>query len=183
MRNGFTTVELMIVLLIVGLAMGMTLPRFRVSPGHRVRAAAQQVARDLELARTRSLSAKRAVEMAFDLSTNSYTGYLDQNGDGVFQETAAERYALRNGDTKLLSADVMFGRGSAGALPSDSSSGAVTFASGRLTFGPSGLTTPFGTGGAIYLVNRTDPELVAAVSVTGAGSFKVWLYHGQGVWQ
>jgi hypothetical protein len=34
----------------------------------------------------------------------------------------------------------------------------------------------------VYFVHRDDPEAVAAVSVTGSGSVKAWVYLG-GDWQ
>ena len=44
------------------------------------------------------------------------------------------------------------------------------------------MTLPFGTQGVIYLRHRDDPTVVAAVTVTGAGSVRVWNYRG-GTWQ
>ncbi|MGH7646249.1 MAG: pilus assembly FimT family protein, partial [Gemmatimonadales bacterium] len=65
--RGFTIVELIVVLGIAAVAMAIALPRFRVTPSHKVRSAANQLVRDLELARTRALGTKRKVRIQFDV--------------------------------------------------------------------------------------------------------------------
>jgi len=184
-RKGFSVIELVVVLVIMGIALAVALPSFRASPSQKVKAVATQLVRDLEMARTRALGSKRAAELVFNVTANSYVGYLDDDGNGTFKETATEMRALRWHGVSELSPDVQFGRGSVTApVPGDTTTGgAVTFANSRLTFGTNGITTPFGSGGTIYLVSKTKPGVVAAVSVTGAGSFKLWLYKGNGAWQ
>ena len=184
-RKGFTIVELVVAIMIVGVALAITLPRFRASPAQKVKAAATQLVRELEMARTRGLAAKRSARLVFNVTGNSYVGYEDYNGNGLFYENATEMEALRWPGVSQLSPDVRFGRGNATtSAPGDTTaSGAVTFINGRLTFGKDGLTTPFGTRGAVYFVSSTSADVVAAVSVTGAGSFKVWLYQGGGAWR
>jgi prepilin-type N-terminal cleavage/methylation domain-containing protein len=182
--RGFTIVELLTVLTIVGIALAVIVPRFRLSPSQTVAAEARQLARDLEVARTRALATKRSAQVVFDVARNSYTGYLDHDGDGKFLESATEMQALQGRGNVDLSPEVRFGRGSASAAPDDMLSGAVTFPNTRATFGPNGLTTPFGARGTIYIVSNKDPNVVAAVSVTGGGSFKVWRYNKEAkVWQ
>jgi prepilin-type N-terminal cleavage/methylation domain-containing protein len=182
---GFTLLELIVVLTIVGIALAVVVPRFRLSPSQRVAADAQQVLRDLELARTRALATRRSAQMVFDVAGNRYTGYLDDNGDGTFLQSASEMQALRGRGPVGLSPEVSFGRGGATALPGDTAAtAAVTFQNNRVTFGPSGVTTPFGARGTVYLRNKQDQQVVAAVSVTGAGSFKLWRYNKDaGAWQ
>jgi prepilin-type N-terminal cleavage/methylation domain-containing protein len=184
MRKGLTLIEMMVVLVVIAMMLSMVAPLFKATPSQTVRAAARQLGRDLELVRTRALSSKSAVEVVFNVSGNSYTAYLDDNRDGVFGETTAERQALAAGFPVTLAGGVAFGRGTAAHAPGDStSSGANTFTNNRLTFGTNGITTPFGTAGTIYVVSTKTPGTVAAVSVSGAGSLKVWLYQGGGIWQ
>lgn len=183
--RGFTIVEMIAVLGIVGIALAIVVPRFRLSPSQRVAADARQVLRELELVRTRALSTRRPAQMVFDLADNTYTGYLDDNGDGAFLETASEAQALRGRGPVALSPEVSFGRGGATVLPGDTAATtAITLMNQRVMFGPSGVTRPFGARGTVYLMSRLDPNVVAAVSVTGAGSFKLWRYNKEaGVWQ
>jgi hypothetical protein len=53
---------------------------------------------------------------------------------------------------------------------------------GRIDFEAAGLTRPLNSRGTIYLRDAKDPNTVAAVTATGAASFRVWLYKG-GTWQ
>ncbi|MGH9258793.1 MAG: pilus assembly FimT family protein, partial [Acidimicrobiales bacterium] len=71
--RGFTIIELVVVLAVMAIAMAVALPRFRLTPSHKVRSAANQLVRDLELARTRALGTKRKVRVQFDIASGSYT--------------------------------------------------------------------------------------------------------------
>ena len=72
--RGFSLVELVVVLMVIGLWAAIALPRFGDSIArHRVDAAARRIANDLERARdeARALSTSRTV--TFDLDEHSYT--------------------------------------------------------------------------------------------------------------
>lgn len=180
-RNGFTLIEMITVLTLMGAMLGIAIPMMRVSPQQKVETAARQLVRDLELVRTRALAARKTVRVNFDAGAGSYVGYLDENKDGLFDESTVELTALRSFGVREIGTDVRFGVGSAGVLAGDPSD-AVTFDNDRVHFGPTGVTDPFGTRGTIYLVHRDDASAVAAVTVTGSGSFKVWRHTG-GVWE
>jgi prepilin-type N-terminal cleavage/methylation domain-containing protein len=182
MRKGFTLIELLTVLTLMGAMMAIAAPFLRVSPQQKVSAAAIQLARDLDLARTRGLAAKRAVRMKFEESRGAYIGYLDEDNDAVFAESLAESQALQAFGLRTLAGDVQFGTGSAGTIPGETGSGAITFTNSYVEFDTQGITSPFGTRGTVYIVHRDHPDAVAAVSVTGSASFKVWNYR-QGAWQ
>ncbi len=181
-RNGFTLIELITVLAMVGVILAIAIPRMRVSPVRKVGSAARQLAGDLEGARNRSLSAKRASRVVFDVAGNTYVGYLDDDGDGTFAQSQSETQALRVLSRRDLAVDVRFGRGGVGPVPGDAGSGAVTFDNDRVEFDTRGITLPFGERGTIYFVYRDDPNVVAAVAVSGSASFKIWVYRG-GQWQ
>lgn len=180
-RNGITLIEMITVLTVMGAMLGIAIPLMRVSPQQKVDIAARQLVRDLELVRTRALAARKAVRLNFDVAAGTYVGYLDENKDGVFEESSVELAALKSFGLRDIGADVRFGAGSAGVLPDDPAD-AVTFEDDRVHFGPTGVTDPFGTRGTIYLVHRDDPGAVAAVTISGSGSFKVWKHTG-GMWQ
>ena len=181
-RKGFTMIEMITVLAIIAVILATVIPRMQVTPAREVRSQAYILIGDLELARTKAVSAKSDTRLVFDVGSGSYTGYMDDNHDGVINETASEEAALGGFGTRTLPSDVLFGQGVAPALPSISGTGPITFTGSRLNFNNRGLTTPFQTRGAVYLVNRDDPSVVAAVAVSGAGSFRVWIYEN-GVWQ
>jgi len=181
-RRGFTLIEIIFVLAMMGILFAITIPRIRVSNNKRVRLAAQQMVRDLEVARTRAMATKQNARIVFNEVDNSYTGYLDDDRDGLFGLTKAESDALRARGKVNLRGGVIFGRGSASALPSDPGGGAVTLASNTVEFSARGVTEPFGSRGTIYLVHASDPNAVSAVSITAAGSFQSWTFAG-GTWQ
>ena len=54
-RRGFTLVEILVVIVMIGIMMKIVVPHFRVSNASRVRQAARQLGADIELARTRAL--------------------------------------------------------------------------------------------------------------------------------
>ena len=72
--------------------------------------------------------------------------------------------------------------GNASELPNYPGTGPVTFANNRVEFNTRGVTTPFGLRGVVYIMYGDDPNAVAAVSISGSASFKVWEYR-DGAWQ
>jgi prepilin-type N-terminal cleavage/methylation domain-containing protein len=182
MRPGFTLIEMVFVIAMVGILMMILVPRMRVSPTRKVRLTAQQLMRDMEVGRTRALATKKGALIVFDVSGSTYTGFLDDNRDGVFGQTVAESRALNARGRVTLPSAIQFGRGSAPSIPADSGAGAITFVGNQVEFSARGVTVPFGTRGVIYLVHRNDPNAVAAVSVSGAGSFETWSFVG-GEWR
>jgi len=182
-RAGFTLIEVVTVITVIGVASLFVLPRLRVTPRTHTRNAAEQLVRDLELMRTRAMAAKSAVRVDFFPGAATYVGYLDDDQDGVIGATAAEIQALRAFGQRTLTSKVIFGMGSAPAIPGDTVAVPVTFASNRITFGNRGLPEPFGVRGVIYFTHQDDNTVASAVSVSGSGSFASWDYTPGGGWQ
>ncbi len=181
-RAGITLLEIIVAMSILGLMAGMAVARLRVTPSQRVRAAGVQLAQDLESARTRALSTRRAARVVFDVAGGRYRGYLADPGVTTFAQSAAEADALGTLRDRPLMEGVTFGRGSAPRLTGDPGTASVTLGSSRVDFNSRGLTTPFGARGTIYLTHRDDPTSAVAVAVSGAGSFRVWI-HRSGGWE
>ena len=177
-----TLVEMVVVVAIVGVVMSVMLPRLHASSLTQAQMAGMQLLQDLDLARTRALASRSLVRMAFvTTGTQSYTGYLDTDNDGVIGGTAAESQALMAFGTRTLPPGIVFGRGSATAVPDVSASGVVTFANGQADFDSRGLPTPHKTTGAVYLQYSADPAAVVAVSVAASGNLRLWTWLG-GTW-
>jgi prepilin-type N-terminal cleavage/methylation domain-containing protein len=181
-RSGYTLIEVATVMVVIGILTAIVYPRMRITPTRKVATAARQLAVEVEVARTRAMSTKQWARVAFDVANGVYTGYLDVNSDSVFDESTAESTALRMGGRRPLPDDITYGRGAAGAVPTDSTGGVVTFPNTRLDFDARGVTTPFGTRGTVYLVHRRDPQAVAAVAANPSGALRVWLYRN-GAWE
>jgi prepilin-type N-terminal cleavage/methylation domain-containing protein len=182
-RRGFSLVEVLTVVVMVGLMMAIVIPRFRVSGTTRARAAADQLVRDLEAARSRALATRSISRIAIDAAAKSYTGYLDSNRDGALGQTAAETAALGVFRGRTLDQYVRIGRNaSTPNLPGFAGAGAVTLPNSRVDFDSRGLTTPLGSRGVVYFVATSDTSAVSAVSVSGAGGIQSWVYQG-GSWR
>lgn len=181
-RRGFTLVETLVVITMIGIMSAIVIPRFRVSNATLVRQAAQQLAVDLELARTRALSTTSMVRVVLNTGAQTYSGYLDDNRDGVFAQNTSEINALGAFQTRILTDGVRIARGATPGVPGMAGAGAVTLPGSRVEFATQGITNPFGTAGVIYLTSANDATAIAAVSVSAAAGVRVWVYKG-GSWQ
>ena len=73
-RGGFTLVELVIVMVIIGVVGAIALPRFsQATARQQLDAAAERLVSDLELAKTRARASSQTVTVAFNRSAESYT--------------------------------------------------------------------------------------------------------------
>ena len=181
--RGFTIIELIMCIAIVGVVLSIVVPRLRVTPTTEVQLAGMQLAQDLDFARTRALSTRSVVRTQFNnVASPNYVSFLDHDGNGTIAGTTTERTAMQGFGQRPLPARVLYGRGTAPPYPGDAGSGAITFASSRVEFDPRGLVVPFGTSGAVYLRHAEKPQEVVAVMLTGAGSVRMWVYH-DGAWK
>lgn len=181
-RAGFTLIEMVIVVVVMGLAMMIAVPRFRASSKTKARMAATMLTSDLELARAKAMAHRAQVRVVFSTATNSYTGYLDFNRDGVISESIAERDSLHAFGTRRLVNDAVFGRNGQADITDFNGAGNITFPTPQINFDGRGLTTPFGTRGVVYVKLADDTAAVAAVTVSGAGGIRLWTSEG-GTWR
>lgn len=181
-RAGFTLVEVIIVIVVIGLATMIAVPRFRASPKTKARMSATRLAADLELARTQAMARRTAVLVTFNTADNSYTGYLDFDRDGTITQSTAERDSLHAFGTRTLAEGAQYGRASQADITDFTGAGNITFPSPQVTFDARGLTSPFGTRGVVYVQYPGDTAAVAAVTVSGAGGVRLWTTEG-GSWR
>jgi prepilin-type N-terminal cleavage/methylation domain-containing protein len=181
-RAGFTLIEMMIVVVVMGLAMMIAVPRFRASSKTKARMAATLLTNDLELARSKAMAHRATVRVVFDDVTSSYTGYLDFDRDGTIGESAAERDSLHGFGTRTLPNAASFGRAGQPDITDFPGAGDITFPTPQINFDGRGLATPFGTRGVVYVQLADDTAAVAAVTVSGAGGIRLWTSEG-GYWR
>ncbi len=181
--RGFSLVELLVIMTMVGILMAIMVPRFRISERTESQLAGMQLAQDIDLARTRALSTRSMVRVVFDDAADNYGGFRDNDDDGTINESALETQSLQGWGTRPLPDRMLFGRGAASAVPGDQGSGAITFADGRLEFDSRGLTRPFGASGTVYLVSEHDPTSVVAVQVAPSGNVRFWTWKKEGGWK
>ena len=173
-QGGFTLVELVFVVLIIFTITSIIAPTFRISPTRQVENMAHLLVAHLELARTEALGNRMFVRVDFDVAGGAYTAYADHDDDDAVTGVQAEVDAFPDFGSRDLDDLVVFGRGTAPALPGDSATGETTLANHRFTLDTQGVPSPWGTMGTIYITHMRDDGAVAAVSVASSGSFKAW---------
>lgn len=176
-RRGTSLIELLIVLVLLGILTAVAAPRMRPSAKGTVEQTTRLLAQDLDLARTRAYGARAMVR--FVVADTLWQIFLDQNRDMLIAEVATERTAFGPMNSRVREPHVIWSRGSAPAIPTDT----TTFLPGtrRLQFSARGVSEPFGTSTIIYLSYDTDPSAVCAVEVNPAANVRVWRWV-DGMW-
>ncbi len=70
---GFTLMEMLLVLVLIGLLMAITIPMIADTDGDLAEAGAQMVMRDLEFARSEAIRTQESVNVSFSTTQNTYT--------------------------------------------------------------------------------------------------------------
>ncbi len=152
--RGFSLIELMITVTIMGIALGVSMPAFlRFADTLAIQQARAQVIQDVRVARQTAITRHSGVVVVFGdgLSTadvGDYTVHVDANGDGMVQTD--ERRYYRTLPRRTLLDTVQLD-------PRDS-----------LVFDPSGVLRPGTGGGQMTLASqggRHDTMLVSAAGV------------------
>ena len=172
--DGFTVIELVIVMAILVIMVGVVAPRLQVSASRRVEGMAHQMVAHLEMARGNALGKRFMTQVVFDESARTYTAYVDHDRDSDIRQRDEEVEAFPEFGARELEMFVNFGQGNASPIPGDPSLDTVTLTDATLGLSIQGVPEPWGTMGTVYLVHRDDPDAVMAISIASSGSFKAW---------
>lgn len=184
-RRGFTLIELIMVVVIVGLVSAMAIPRINIE-SYKVSSAVQGVTASLSYAQRLSVSLQHDVRVAFDTPNQRMRVHEDQDNDGVMD--AGERVTYTN-----LSDGVIFSKGAAPAITY--STGASGASDVNLTRTQGGLKVivfrrdgSASENGGFYLNTRKalgsgSPKQVRAAEIIRATGRVIWYSYGSGAWQ
>ena len=104
-RNGFTLIELVMVMAIITMVSGMVLPRYaKALTRYRAKAAARRIIDDLALAQGEARHRSRALVVTFDTINHEYTITDAATGDDVLGSGAVDLTAEPYG-AKITSAN------------------------------------------------------------------------------
>lgn len=179
-RSGFSLVELMMVIVIVGMLTGIALPHSGLA-SYQASSGARVVATTLSHAQRLAVSQQSDVRVGFDLANNQIRIHEDRNNDNVID--ANERVVFTP-----LPEGVSFGRGPALARPIGDET--VTFTRTQdglavVVFHRDGTTSE---NGGIYLSTVSGLSLgrtadVRAVEVARATGRASWFSFATGTWK
>ncbi|MGD2154498.1 MAG: GspH/FimT family pseudopilin [Gemmatimonadales bacterium] len=192
-QHGHTLVEMLIVCVIFIVVLSVSLPRgMKTTPRQQLDNAARQLVDDLEQARTRAIATKRRVRVRFDADQRFYTAFVDVSDarTGAIEETEAEARESHLGFNASLEGipglrlprKIEFGVGNASTGPLGGElAGSIGLSENQVEFDSRGMVFPLGAGGTIYVAHEENPDLVAAVTISGMGAFRAWHFR-DGEW-
>ena len=179
-RSGFTLVELLMVVVIVGMMAGIAIPRSGLA-SYQANSGARVVATALSHAQRLAVSQQSDVRVAFDVANNQLRVHEDRNNDNVID--AAERVVFNP-----LPEGVGFGLGP--AVARDMGEEIVNFTRTQdglpvLVFHRDGTTSE---SGGVYLSTMTGlsvgrAEDVRAVEIARATGRATWFSFATGTWR
>ena len=178
-RRGTSLIEILTVLVLLGVLTAMAAPRMRASAKGTVEQNSRLLAQDMDHARTRAYATRALVRVV--VTDTLWQSFLDQNRDSVIAESALEQAAFGTMNSRIIGQHVVFGRGIAPAIPTDTT-GTPPTGPRRIQFSARGTTDPFGSSAVIYLTYDSDSSAVSAVEITPAANVRVWRWV-DGTWQ
>jgi prepilin-type N-terminal cleavage/methylation domain-containing protein len=179
-RAGFTLIEAVMVITIIGIVAGMAIPKAGYST-YLASSGARVLAMTLAYAQRQAISQQSDIRVAFDVATNQIRIHEDRNDDNVIDQ--GERVGFTS-----LPEGVAFGRGAAAARPMGAATVSFTRMQGVLpvlVFRRDGTASE---NGVVYLSTiaglstgrSTDTRAVEITRATGRVS---WFTYGTGSWK
>ncbi|MEO0161090.1 MAG: GspH/FimT family pseudopilin [candidate division WOR-3 bacterium] len=171
-RNGFTLIEMMVVIGIIGVIIALAVPNFaEMQRRARIKAAAQTLAQDLRQIRERALSTGMRHIIIFDTPNRRYTVIYHQDTSIVHKDYILGQ--TTGGNIRFGAVPGASGHPPEGSLPAPGNGG-IDFPSNTLIIDARGGATS----GVIYI---TDNRESYAVGINTLGKVRVYKY-GNNQW-
>ncbi len=139
LTGGFTLVELIVVIIILGILALMVIPNMSNSDSLKARAAARMVMADLEYAQSQAIVSQQQTTITFNVPADSYT--VSNASGPLIHPITKNTYAISlnqgSGMNNVTIASAGFGAGSAvtfDALGAPDNSGTISIVAGATTY-------------------------------------------------
>ncbi len=105
-QRGFTLIEMVLVVMIIGIAAACVVPMFTSAASFQVKSAADMIAADLEYVKSLSISKQQPYSVVFDNSNESYE-IRDPNGNVITNPVTQKPYEFNfTQDSRVNSVDI-----------------------------------------------------------------------------
>jgi prepilin-type N-terminal cleavage/methylation domain-containing protein len=170
-QSGFTLVELIITMVILGIIAGIAIPSFVVMlPNYHLKSAARDIFSNMQQARMAAIQANRSYSILFDTANQSYTIREDTVPLTTIKTVNFSDYDSGGGIT--------YGNGNATEAIDGGSFGDfitythATFPDNIAVFSPRGLGE---NTGYVYLANRKGTAYVIGSEISGVIKLRKWV--------